>query len=69
MLSCRNAKHMRDYGKTLPWPTGSYAVRSCVAMLHNIFDRWRAYMILSPFPRAEWPQLRTKVCNLFDSII
>lgn len=33
-------------------------------MLHNIYDRWRAFMVLSPFPREEWPQLRIKVSIL-----
>jgi myosin-1 len=52
---------MRDYGKSLPWPASSYAVRPCTGMLHAIFDRWRAFKILSHFSRQEWPQLRLKV--------
>ncbi|XKL60916.1 hypothetical protein PGB90_007973 [Kerria lacca] len=56
-----SAKYMRDFGKSLIWPNGSYAVKPCLVMLHSIFDRWWAYMILSPFSREEWPQLRIKI--------
>ncbi|UYV60906.1 MYO1D [Cordylochernes scorpioides] len=30
-------------------------------LLRAIFDRWRAYMVLRAIPRAEWPQMQTKM--------
>ena len=66
----RNAKNLRSYGKTLPWPRENFAVRHVVSALRNIYARWWAWMILRAIPREDWPQLRLKVraynnfCNL-----
>ena len=57
----KNAKSMSDYGKHLPWPRDSFAVRKSVPLLRKIFARWRAWMILRNIPREDWPQLRIKV--------
>ncbi|XP_039296527.1 unconventional myosin ID isoform X2 [Nilaparvata lugens] len=57
----RPAKKMRDYGKSLAWPPSSIATRRHEPMLRAICDRWRATMILRPYPRSEWPQLRMKL--------
>uniref|UniRef100_A0A8D9DQM1 Myosin-IA n=1 Tax=Cacopsylla melanoneura TaxID=428564 RepID=A0A8D9DQM1_9HEMI len=57
----RHAKSSRDYGKSIRWPEPSVSTRHIVPSLRILFDRWRASMILSPFPRSEWPQLRLKM--------
>ncbi|PSN38767.1 Myosin-IA [Blattella germanica] len=58
----RDAKKMRDYGKSVQWPPAPLAVRRVVPMLKGIHARWRAWMILRAVPREEWPQLRLKMC-------
>ncbi|KAI5745228.1 hypothetical protein M8J76_009372 [Diaphorina citri] len=57
----KHAKSSRDYGKSIKWPEPSVTTRHIVPSLRVLFDRWRAAMILSPFPRSEWPQLRLKM--------
>nr|XP_017099093.2 unconventional myosin ID [Drosophila bipectinata] len=57
----RNAKQMRDYGKSIQWPQPPLAGRKAEAKLHRMFDFWRAYMILKKYPRSEWPQLRLQI--------
>ncbi|XP_068150663.1 unconventional myosin ID [Drosophila tropicalis] len=57
----RNAKQMRDYGKSIQWPQPPLAGRKAEAKLHRVFDFWRANMILSKYPRSEWPQLRLQI--------
>ncbi|RZF45164.1 hypothetical protein LSTR_LSTR007127 [Laodelphax striatellus] len=54
---------MRDYGKSLSWPPPSTATRRHEPMLRAMCDRWRATMILRPYPRSEWPQLRMKALS------
>ncbi|KAL1137847.1 hypothetical protein AAG570_009543 [Ranatra chinensis] len=60
--SFRMAKNMRDWGKSIPWPTPSIASKNIVSSLRGLYDRWRAFMILKPYPKSEWPQLRMKIC-------
>ncbi|XP_046677744.1 unconventional myosin ID, partial [Homalodisca vitripennis] len=57
----RNAKNMRDYGKSLRWPPPPLAMRRHVGKLRAIYDRWRAAMVLSVRPRAEWPMFRMQI--------
>lgn len=57
----KHAKSLADYGKHLPWPRESFAVRPSVPLLKKIFARWRAWMILRHIPKEEWPQLRLKM--------
>jgi len=57
----RNAKQMRDYGKSIQWPQPPLAGRKAEAKLHRVFDFWRACMILRKYPRNEWPQLRLQI--------
>lgn len=61
-LAMRPAKRMHDYGKSIPWPEPGLFTRQAVPGLRTLFNRWRARMILKPFPRSEWPQLKIKVC-------
>ncbi|XP_047111722.1 unconventional myosin ID [Schistocerca piceifrons] len=56
-----HVKSLRDYGKTIIWPSPPVAVRPLVPLLKNIYSRWRAWMILRPIPRDEWPQLKFKI--------
>ena len=63
----KNAKSMSDYGKDLPWPRETFAVRKSVPLLRKIFAKWRAWMILRNIPREEWPQLRIKVRTLVSN--
>lgn len=57
----KNAKNLRNYGKTLPWPRENFAVRHVVPALKKMYARWWAWMILRAIPREDWPQLRLKV--------
>ncbi|XP_016990554.1 unconventional myosin ID [Drosophila rhopaloa] len=57
----RKAKQMRDYGKSIQWPQPPLAGRKAEVKLHRIFNFWRASMILSKYPRSEWPQLRLQI--------
>lgn len=56
-----NAKQMPDYGKSVQWPAPPYNLRDGAKMLRNIYNRWRAYMVLKKFPQSQWPELRLKV--------
>lgn len=63
----RNAKNLKDHGKNLRWPDlVPLAAKPHIPMLKVTFNRWRAWRILRPYPREDWPQLRLKV---FISII
>jgi len=52
-----NAHHK----KSIVWPQTNFAVRQLEPSLRSIYKRWKAYKLLSPYPRSEWPQLRCKV--------
>ncbi|XP_050420077.1 unconventional myosin ID isoform X2 [Adelges cooleyi] len=43
------------------WPQPNFAVRQLEAPLKGIYKRWKAYKLLSPHPRSQWPQIRCKV--------
>ncbi|CAG9816020.1 unnamed protein product, partial [Phaedon cochleariae] len=57
----RRAKSMKDYGKSIVWPAPPLALRDTTRSLRQIFNRWRAQMILSRIPRNEWPQMKLKI--------
>ncbi|KAK0174543.1 hypothetical protein PV327_010303 [Microctonus hyperodae] len=57
----KNAKTMKNYGKTLPWPNDNFAIKPVLSSLKNMYARWRAWMILKAIPREDWPQLRLKM--------
>ncbi|CAH0585951.1 unnamed protein product [Chrysodeixis includens] len=42
------------------WPAAPRGVR--VALLQAAYRRWRAWLTLAPIPRAQWPQLKMKIC-------
>lgn len=47
--------------QSIIWPPSNFAVRQFEPSLRSIYKRWKAYKLLSPYPRSEWPQLRCKV--------
>ncbi|XP_054168663.1 unconventional myosin-Id-like [Oppia nitens] len=59
----RNVKNLRDYGKTLPWPTPPSGLKNNpgISQLRAIYIKWRALMVLKRFPREDWPQMQLKV--------
>lgn len=56
--TCENNVHHRE---SIIWPHTNFAVRQLEPSLRYIYKRWKAYKLLSPYPRSEWPQLRCKV--------
>ncbi|XP_063384336.1 unconventional myosin ID [Cydia fagiglandana] len=42
------------------WPPAPRRVNS--TLIQAAYRRWRAYLILEPIPRAQWPQLKMKIC-------
>ncbi|KAK3589621.1 hypothetical protein CHS0354_043081 [Potamilus streckersoni] len=61
----RNVRNMRDYGKSIKWPTPPQVLTGLVEELRKVHSRWRANMILKKVPRPEWPMLQTK-CTAQD---
>lgn len=64
----RNVKLMPDYGRHVRWPAPPLVLQSMVADFQSIHNRWRAHMILSNVPKADWPQLRIKVTWTLSSL-
>lgn len=57
----KNARNMRDYGKSIQWPAPPLSLRHLIGTLRAAFNRWRAWMVLSKIPKDDWPQLRLKL--------
>ncbi|KAJ6650134.1 Unconventional myosin ID [Pseudolycoriella hygida] len=57
----RDAKRLRDYGKSIIWPNPPLVGRNAESSLRKLFNKWRAYMLLRKYHRSEWPQLRLQV--------
>ena len=57
----RGVKQMPDFGKSVRWPPAPKLLNHVVQDFRSIHTRWRAHMILSRVPKAEWPQLQLKV--------
>ena len=68
MNSCiffRNVKRLPDYGKNIRWPTDvRRRFKRADNMIQNIFQRWRAFMILSKYPQESWPEMHLKITAL-----
>lgn len=45
----------------LIWPPSNFASRQLEPLLKSMYKRLKAFKLLSPFPRSEWPQLQCKV--------
>lgn len=59
---CHRTCEMNAHRKEpIYWPPSNFAVRKLEPSLKSIYKRWKAYKLLSPYPRSEWPQLRCKV--------
>lgn len=56
-----NVQNSQDFGKNVSWPTPPPVLNTTVTTLKGIHRRWRAHMILKPYPTAERPTLRLKV--------
>lgn len=56
--TCEINAHRKE---PLVWPHPNFAVRQLEPSLQSMYKRWKAYKLLSPYPRSEWPQLRCKV--------
>ncbi|KAG5676510.1 hypothetical protein PVAND_006341 [Polypedilum vanderplanki] len=57
----QHAKKMRDFGKSIQWPTPPIVGRRAEYHLKQMHGNWRAAMILKRYPRSEWPQLRLQI--------
>lgn len=57
----QHAKKMRDYGKSIQWVAPPLVGRTAERHLKQMFQNWRASMILKKYPRNEWPQLRLQI--------
>lgn len=55
---CEKNAHRKE---SIIWPPSNFAVRHLEPSLKSIYKRWKAYKLLSPYPRSDWPQLRCKV--------
>jgi myosin-1 len=58
-----NARNLRDFGKSLPWPSPPSSLRANPGLpkLKLMYQRWRALMVLRKVPREEWPEMHLKV--------
>lgn len=56
----RGVRELKDYGKSLAWPTAPPAVKDFVEALKTMHRRWRVGMILKNYPRADWEMLFQK---------
>ncbi|XP_050300495.1 unconventional myosin ID isoform X2 [Anthonomus grandis grandis] len=57
----RNAKNMKDYGKSIIWPEPPKSLHNTAKLLRMAYNRWRAFMILSKVNKADWPQMKLKI--------
>jgi len=57
----KNAKQMRDYGKSLQWPEPPKTLSHLRPLFNKAFHRWRAFMVLSKHPRETWEELHMKI--------
>eukprot|EP00095_Tigriopus_kingsejongensis_P004033 maker-scaffold5_size1054832-snap-gene-3.11 protein:Tk04033 transcript:maker-scaffold5_size1054832-snap-gene-3.11-mRNA-1 annotation:"hypothetical protein CAPTEDRAFT_167519" len=60
----RDVKKSQDLGKNLPWPTAPRTLTKTSNLLHKAFLRWRAFTILSKYPREDWPEMHLKITAL-----
>ena len=50
-----------DLGKSLSWPPAPKPMAQVGPMLRGAHARWRAWKILSKYPRESWPEMNLKV--------
>ncbi|XP_060803099.1 unconventional myosin ID isoform X2 [Amyelois transitella] len=56
------AELARHRGVIQRWPEPPRAAAAAARLLQAGYRRWRAYLILKPIPRDQWPQLKMKIC-------
>ena len=61
IINCRNAKQLRDYGLSIPWPVTPKIITPLINKFRAAFLRWRAWMVIRAIPNQDWPQLRLKI--------
>merc|ERR1719273_959478 len=61
----QNVQHLPDLGKSLKWPKEvPRPLKSVDPLIHNIYQRWRAFKVLSKYPRESWPEMHLKITAL-----
>ena len=55
---------MRDLGKSLKWPEPPKTLSHLGPLFYKAFQRWRAYTILSKYPKDTWAELHLKITAL-----
>ena len=60
----RNVKRMPDLGMSIPWPEPPRILKHVSPMLYKAYIRWRAFKILSKYPRNLWPEMHLKITAL-----
>ncbi|CAG9786505.1 unnamed protein product [Diatraea saccharalis] len=55
------AEVARGEGVVRTWPRWPARFGAAAALLQAAYRRWRAYLVLRPVPRAQWPQLKMKI--------
>jgi len=61
----KNVQHLPDLGKNIQWPTNvPRPLKPVDPKIQNIFQRWRAFKILSKYPRESWPEMHLKITTL-----
>ncbi|CAH2048321.1 unnamed protein product, partial [Iphiclides podalirius] len=53
-------RQVREGGAVREW--GGAPRGLAVAIVRGAHRRWRAWLVLRPVPRAQWPQLKLKIC-------
>jgi len=61
----KNVNRLQDYGKSIRWPTDvRRRFKSADSMIQNIYQRWRAFKVLSKYPKESWPEMDLKITAL-----
>ncbi len=52
---------MPDLGKSIKWPAPPRQFSETQRIVRRAYLRWRAFMVLSKYPRDKWPELFLKL--------
>ena len=55
---------MPDYGKSLKFPEPPKTLSHLGPLFSKAFQRWRAFTILSKYPKETWAELHLKITTL-----
>ena len=64
ILILRNAKKKPDLGKSLKWPDPPRILAHLGPLFYQAFQRWRAFTVLSKYPKDTWAELHLKITAL-----